>query len=170
MHRIASKRNYSSKIKVDHLVVGAGVVGLAVAAKLAGRGPTILIDKNKSFGYETSSRNSEVIHAGIYYPENSLKTKMCISGRKLLYDHCSAHNVPFKRVGKWIVANNESQEEDLEIIQARARSLGVETYFQTSKSCNAIEPLVRCKSALVSPETGIIDSHSFMQSLEVKCY
>lgn len=116
----------------------------------------------------TSARNSEVIHAGLYYPEDSLKTKLCIQGNKKLYDLLSRTDIPFKRIGKWIVAQNKEQHDYLNGLSAKATRLGIETYFIDQKESNRQEPHINSYSTLVSPSTGIIDSHSLMDYLEQK--
>ena len=151
---------------VDVVVIGAGVVGLAVARALAQRGREVLIlEAAESFGTETSSRNSEVIHAGIYYPQGSLKARMCVAGRRLLYDFCEQHGIPHRRCGKLIVATSEAQLPELETIQKAARANGVELEFLTRAQALALEPKLVCKGALHSPTTGIIDSHAYMLAL-----
>eukprot|EP00842_Homolaphlyctis_polyrhiza_P003789 jgi/Hompol1/4410/HPOL_003655-RA len=153
-------------ITVDHVVVGAGVVGLSIAERLSRHGTTLLLERWNSFGTETSSRNSEVIHNGIYYPDDSLKTKLCIRGRQLLYELCEQQGIPHRRVGKWIVAVSPEQATDLEKLHRKATGLGVPTLFLDQASARAAEPNVKADLVLVSPETGIIDSHSLMQYLE----
>ncbi len=149
------------------VVIGAGVIGLACARAMQQAGvETYFIERESHFGMGTSSRNSEVIHAGIYYPAGSLKARFCVEGRKLLYDYCRTHNVPHKNSGKVIVASNESQIAQLDAINAKARANGVNDLKRLSKSeINSMEPEVRAAAALFSPSTGIIDSHAFMQSL-----
>jgi L-2-hydroxyglutarate oxidase LhgO len=150
--------------RVDAVVVGAGVVGLAVARALAMRGrEVIILEAEDAFGTHTSSRNSEVIHAGIYYPKNSLKARSCVEGKALLYEYCVAHGVPHKRCGKLIVAADEAQIQELKAIQAKAHSNGVtDVVWFTQAQALALEPELRCVAALYSPSTGIIDSHALM--------
>jgi L-2-hydroxyglutarate oxidase LhgO len=151
---------------VDAVVIGAGVVGLAVARALALGGREVLIlEAADHFGTETSSRNSEVIHAGIYYPRGSLKALMCVSGRGLLYDFCEEYGVPYRRCGKLIVATSESQLTQLEHIQKAAQANGVSLEFFSRVQALALEPQLACEGALHSPLTGIIDSHSYMLAL-----
>jgi L-2-hydroxyglutarate oxidase LhgO len=151
---------------VDAVVIGAGVVGLAVARALALRGREVLIlEAAGSFGTETSSRNSEVIHAGIYYPKGSLKARMCVAGRSLLYDFCEQYGISHQRYGKLIVATSEAQLAELEKIQKAARANGVELEFLTRAQALALEPQLACEGALHSPTTGIIDSHAYMLAL-----
>ncbi|KAI8929200.1 FAD dependent oxidoreductase [Entophlyctis helioformis] len=150
-------------------VIGSGVVGLAVAQRLSASKPaaqTLLVDRWPHFGAETSSRNSEVIHAGIYYPDDSLKTRLCIRGRELLYTTCKQQRIPHSNVGKWIVAVSASQAEELERLHRKAAGLGVHTHFIAQSLASEMEPAVKAHSVLVSSTTGIIDSHAFMQYLE----
>jgi len=152
----------------DHCIIGAGVVGLAIAFKLSQRLPQakiLLIESHLQFGSETSSRNSEVIHAGIYYPENSLKAELCFKGSKLLYQFCQQYSVPYKRIGKLIIAHDESDIKQLEAIQSNAKKNNVTLNLINQTKCHALEPNVLAKAALVSPNTGIIDSHQYMQTL-----
>ncbi|KAJ3016781.1 hypothetical protein HKX48_003879 [Thoreauomyces humboldtii] len=156
--------------QVDHLVIGAGVVGLAIAERLSRRPSTttLLIDRNASFGMETSSRNSEVIHAGLYYPPDSLKTRLCIRGNRLMYGFCEENHVPCKRIGKWIVATQEDQVGVLRDMEDRARNLGVEVRMVDLERVKREEPNVIAKAVLESPSTGIVDSHALMACLEAK--
>jgi L-2-hydroxyglutarate oxidase LhgO len=150
--------------KVDAVVVGAGVVGLAVARALAMAGrEVVILEAEDAIGTHTSSRNSEVIHAGIYYPKGSLKARACVEGRQLLYEYCVAHGVPHKRAGKLIVATQASQIEELQKIQTRAHANGVsDVVWMTRAQALALEPEISCVAALYSPSTGIIDSHALM--------
>lgn len=153
-------------IDIDSIVVGAGVVGLAVARQLAQSGREVLIvESEKHFGTQTSARNSEVIHAGIYYEKDSLKARLCVRGKELLYAYCESRALPHKRCGKLIVATNPEQVKTLASIQTRARNNGVEDLLMLNASevCE-IEPQIVCEGALLSPSTGIIDSHSLMLS------
>jgi L-2-hydroxyglutarate oxidase LhgO len=151
---------------VDVVVIGAGVIGLAVARALASRGREVLIlEAADHFGTGISSRNSEVIHAGIYYPHGSLKARMCVSGRSLLYDFCEQYGVPYRRCGKLIVATSEAQLADLERLKAAAESNGVALEFFSRDRALSLEPQLACEGALYSPATGIIDSHSYMLCL-----
>lgn len=150
-------------------VIRAGVVGLAVARSLALRsgGSVIILERNRAVGMETSSRNSEVIHAGIYYGPGSLKTQLCIRGKNLLYDYCSQRHVPYKRIGKWIIAQNDAQRGMLEKIYALSRDvLNVPVNWVSEAEATASEPDVKATAgALESPTTGIIDSHVLMMRL-----
>ena len=149
---------------VDAVVVGAGVVGLAVARALAMSGrEVIVLEAEEAIGTHTSSRNSEVIHAGIYYPQGSLKARSCVAGRRLLYEYCESHGVPYRRCGKLIVATEEPQVRELEAIRAKAHANGVaDVDFIPREQALAWEPELHCVAALHSPSTGIIDSHSLM--------
>jgi L-2-hydroxyglutarate oxidase LhgO len=152
----------------DHCIIGAGVVGLAIAFKLSQKNPQakiLLIESHKQFGSETSSRNSEVIHAGIYYPGNSLKAELCFHGSKLLYQFCQQYSVPYKRIGKLIIARDEHEIKQLEAIQANAKKNNVTLNLINQQKCHELEPNVLAKAALESPNTGIIDSHQYMQTL-----
>jgi L-2-hydroxyglutarate oxidase LhgO len=153
--------------KVDAVVVGAGVVGLAVARALALAGrETIILEKEMTIGTGTSSRNSEVIHAGIYYPKGSLKARLCVAGRKALYAYCDARGVPYRRCGKLIVAIGEEQRGALERVLATARGNGVDDITPISREeAQALEPALACAGALLSPSTGILDSHAYMLAL-----
>ncbi len=153
--------------KFDCIVIGAGVVGLAVAKDLAIAGRSVLlIERHDSFGKETSSRNSEVIHGGMYYPVGSLKAVLCAEGRRLLYDFCSAYKVPFKKTGKIIVATDREEIPALEKLLQLGNANGVEGLRLIAKEeIKSFEPYVSGVAALYSPETGIIDSHRLMSSL-----
>jgi L-2-hydroxyglutarate oxidase LhgO len=153
---------------VDAVVVGSGVVGIAVARALARAGrEVIVLDAAEAIGTETSSRNSEVVHAGIYYPKDSLMARFCVAGRRMLYAYCDAHGVPFSRCGKLIVATSGEEDARLDGILARAQANGVEGMRRISASeAREMEPNLVCTSALLSPETGIVDSHSYMVALQ----
>jgi L-2-hydroxyglutarate oxidase LhgO len=153
---------------VDCVVVGAGVVGLAVARALALAGrEVIVVEAAEGIGTETSSRNSEVIHAGIYYPKGSLMARTCVAGRRLLYAYCAEHGVPHRNCGKLIVATNEAESGRLVEIKTRAEANGVEGMRLLSASeAQALEPNLQCTAALLSPATGIVDSHSYMLALQ----
>ncbi len=154
--------------EVDCVVVGAGVVGLAVARALALAGrEVILLEATEGIGTGTSSRNSEVIHAGIYYPANSLMARFCVAGRRALYAYCAAQGVPHINCGKLIVATNAQEDSLLAGIKQRAEANGVEGMrVLTAAEAIALEPNLTCTSALFSPTTGIIDSHAFMLALQ----
>jgi L-2-hydroxyglutarate oxidase LhgO len=153
----------------DITIIGAGVVGLAVAQELSSHFKGILLlEKNESQGQETSSRNSEVIHAGIYYPAGSLKASLCLEGKRLLYDACEKRGIPHRRIGKLIVATTPEEEESLWALQGKAEQNGVDDLLRLSdKVIRSLEPSVFALSGLLSPSTGIIDSHSLMRALLV---
>jgi len=150
--------------EVEAVVVGAGVIGLAAARALALAGhEVIVLEKAYTIGFETSSRNSEVIHGGLYYPKGSLKAVSCVEGRHRLYDYCRDHGVPHSRLGKLIVATEEAEIPGVERIEAAARANGVEDLEWLSASeAQRLEPELRCVRALLSPSTGIVDSHALM--------
>jgi L-2-hydroxyglutarate oxidase LhgO len=154
--------------QVDCVVIGAGVVGLAVARALALAGQEVIIlERNDLIGGETSSRNSEVIHAGIYYPAGSLKARLCVAGRERLYTYCESHGVGHRRIGKLIVASSAAQVADLQALQRKAAANGVDDLqWMEPPQARRLEPAVRCVAALLSPSTGIIDSHGLMLSLQ----
>jgi L-2-hydroxyglutarate oxidase LhgO len=153
---------------VDCLVVGAGVVGLAIARELARDGrEVVVLEAQDGIGQGVSSRNSEVIHAGIYYPHDSLKARFCVEGRRHLYDFCSAHGVPHRRCGKIIVAAGEEQRDQVLAIQARAAANGVDDLrLINRRDLVALEPEVSGVIGLHSPSTGIVDSHALMLALQ----
>jgi len=155
---------------MDHIevvVVGAGVVGLAIARELVLHGKSVLLlEKEQSFGMSTSSRNSEVIHAGIYYPKDSLKANLCVQGNRLLYSYAKERGVPFNNYGKLIVACTSAEQAALEQIWHRAQENGVPGLKRmTQSSIQQIEPELNALEGIYSPTTGIIDSHSYMLSL-----
>ena len=156
---------------IDCLVIGAGVVGLAVARELARSGREIVIaEAAEGIGTQTSARNSEVIHAGVYYPPGSLKARVCVAGRSKLYRYLQERGLPHKACGKLIVATSEAQKPALETIMARAQASGVDTLrWLSGAEAKAMEPEVRCEIALLSPETGVVDSHALMLSLLGEC-
>ena len=148
----------------DAVVVGAGVVGLAIARALALAGrEVVVLEAEDAIGTHTSSRNSEVIHAGIYYPKGSLKARACVEGKRLLYEYCGSHGVPFRNCGKLIVATDASQEKELLSIKAKAHANGVtDVDFVSRQKILEWEPALSCVAGLHSPSTGIIDSHALM--------
>ena len=150
--------------EVECIVVGAGVIGLAVARALALAGHEVLVlDRAWTIGFETSSRNSEVIHSGIYYPKDSLKATTCVEGRRRLYGYCREHGVAHARLGKIIVASDEAEIPALEKIAAAARANGVDDVERLDAAeARRLEPELHCVAALFSPSTGIIDSHGLM--------
>jgi len=151
----------------DVVVVGAGVVGLAVGRALALSGREVLIlERNAAIGEETSSRNSEVIHAGIYYPRGSLKAELCVRGRDALYRYCAEKGIPHRRIGKVIVAVSDEQRAELELLRLTAQANGVEDLEWLDRAgLHALEPEVSGVAALLSPSTGIVDSHALMLAL-----
>src|SRR5579872_3641495 len=152
---------------VECVVVGAGVVGLAIARRLAlARREVIVLESEGAIGTITSSRNSEVIHAGIYYPHDSLMARFCVRGRKMLYAYCAEHGVPLRNCGKLIVATSDAETAKLAAIRRHAELNGVDDLRMISAAeARALEPAVHCTAALLSPSTGIIDSHSYMLAL-----
>ena len=153
--------------RVDTVVVGAGVVGLAAARALALAGLEVLVlEKNEAIGMETSARNSEVIHAGIYYPTGSLKAALCVAGKKALYEYCQVRGVPHARLGKVIVASSEDQLPELGRIRAQGLANGAgELAVLDEAQVAGLEPEVRAVAAIHSETTGIIDSHAYMLAL-----
>ncbi len=146
-------------------VVGAGAVGLAVAARLAPRFPELVIlERRDRHGSETSSRNSEVIHAGIYYPTGSLKARLCVRGRQLLYELCQKRDVPCRRIGKLIVATAPSELAGLERLLALGLANGVELRMLSAEECRRLEPAVPALAGLLSPSTGIVSAHGLMDA------
>ncbi len=154
--------------QVDVVIAGAGVVGIAMARALAQAGREVLVlDAAEGIGTETSSRNSEVIHAGIYYPKDSLMARFCVEGRRMLYAFCAERGVPFNNCGKLIVATSADENEKLAGIQARAEANGVEGMrVLTAAEAIALEPNLACTGALFSPATGVVDSHAYMLALQ----
>src|SRR6266581_3406365 len=153
--------------KVECVVIGAGVIGLAVARQLAQAGrEVIVLEAAESIGTVTSSRNSEVIHAGIYYPAGSLMARMCVSGKQALYQYCGEHGIPHKNCGKLIVATTPGESEKLQSIRAHAEANGVlDMQTLSGEAARGLEPALNCDAALLSPSTGIIDSHAYMLAL-----
>jgi L-2-hydroxyglutarate oxidase LhgO len=149
---------------VEAVVVGAGVIGLAAARALALRGrEVIVLERAHTIGFETSSRNSEVIHGGLYYPRGSLKATACVEGRERLYAYCREHHVPHAQLGKLIVATSEDEIPGVGKIEAAARANGVTNLeWLSAGEAQRLEPELRCVAALLSPSTGIIDSHALM--------
>jgi len=152
---------------VDAVVIGAGVVGLAVARELALAGhETLILDREPQFGTGTSARNSEVIHAGIYYPPGSLKSELCVEGRHRLYRYCEERGVPHRRCGKLIFANSADQLSTLDGILLAAQGAGVDDLERLGEDkVRELEPALHCIEALLSPSTGIVDSHALMLAL-----
>ena len=154
--------------QVDCVVIGAGVVGLAVARALALQGREVMVlEAADAVGTGTSSRNSEVIHAGIYYPAGSLKARLCVQGKAMLYDYCEARGIGHRRCGKLIVATSEAEVPELAGIIAKAAANGVDDLvLLTREQARALEPQLECVAAIHSPSTGIVDSHALMLSLQ----
>ena len=154
--------------QVDAVVIGAGVVGLAVGRALAQRGlETVVLERANAIGTETSSRNSEVVHAGLYYPSGSLKARLCVRGREQLYAFCESHGVAFRRCGKLLVARGQAQRDKLARIEAQAQANGVSDVQRLSAAqARAMEPALVTDEALWSPSTGIVDSHALMLALQ----
>jgi L-2-hydroxyglutarate oxidase LhgO len=152
----------------DCVVVGAGVVGLAVGRNLAMAGrDVVVLEREAHIGMHTSSRNSEVIHAGLYYPTNSLKASLCVQGRRMLYDYSAEKRIPHSRIGKYIIAINAEDCGRLEKLRLQAEANGVVDLIYIERDEMAgLEPAVHCERALFSPSTGIIDSHAYMLSLQ----
>lgn len=152
----------------ETLVVGAGVVGLAAARRLALAGQAVVVlERNHRIGAEVSSRSSEVLHAGLYYAPGSLKARLCVAGRMALYRFAEESGVAVRRVGKILVAQNEREVAALDAIAATAHANGIDSLVRlTAAEARALEPELRCTAALLSPETGVIDCHGFLQALE----
>ncbi len=156
--------------KINILVIGAGVIGLAVARVLSKKhADIVLCEKEKSWGRHTSSRNSEVIHSGIYYPADSLKAKFCVAGNHLLYEYLNKYNIPYKNTGKLVVATGESEEAYLANLQINAVANGVtDTCLIGAEAVKAINPQIIASLALQVPSTGIMDTHKLMHSMAVQ--
>src|SRR5271165_2508969 len=152
---------------VEHLVIGAGVVGLAVARALARAGrEVVVVESEGAIGSGVSSRNIEVIHAGIYYPTGLAKTRLCVDGKAVLYDFCRDYAVPHKRCGKLVVAASEAEAGKLAALKAQAEANGVtDLVWLSGAEARALEPALAAEQALLSPSTGIVDSHAFMLAL-----
>ena len=151
---------------VEAVVIGAGVVGLAVGRALARSGlETVVLERANAIGTGTSSRNSEVIHAGIYYPAGSLKARLCVQGRTQLYAFCDSHGVSHRRCGKLVVASSPQQHAALQDTRKKAAANGVALSWLDADAALALEPALNCSAALLSPETGIVDSHGLMLAL-----
>ena len=155
-------------VDIECVVVGAGVVGLAVARALARTGrEVILVEAGEGIGVGISSRNSQVIHAGIYYPTGSLKAQLCVEGKQRLYAFCDEYGVDYRRLGKLIVATEDSQREALQALFERAQRNGVDDLqWLDAAQARQLEPAVSCVAALWSPSTGIVDSHALMLALQ----
>jgi len=153
--------------EIDVAIIGAGVIGLATAHEIAqGEKEVFVFEKNRTFGLETSSRNSEVIHAGIYYPEDSLKAKLCVEGKSLLYKLCDRHDIAYKKLGKIIVAASENETAQLENLYEQGRKNGVEDLTLLSQTeLKKLEPNVEARAGILSPSSGILDSHTLLKFL-----
>ncbi len=151
--------------EADITIIGAGVIGLAIAAEVANENREVfVVEKNETFGQETSSRNSQVVHAGIYYPEGTLKAKTCVEGNAILYQLCNKHGIDHKKLGKLIVAVDDGEIEQLEMLWQRAKRNGVEGLRMLSRQdVKQIEPNIRAVAALFSPSSGVIDAHAMMR-------
>jgi L-2-hydroxyglutarate oxidase LhgO len=151
--------------KADITVIGAGVVGLAIAAQVAGEGREVyVLEKNETFGLEISSRQSGVIHSGIYYPEDSLKAKMCVAGNRIIYGLCERYGIGYRRLGKLIVATNDEEAAELQTLLERGRRNGTEGLMILSRrEIKELEPNIEGIAAILSLSTGIIDSHGLMK-------
>ena len=154
--------------RIDCVVIGAGVVGLAVARSLAVRGrEVVVLESAHAIGTGTSSRNSEVVHAGIYYSPGSMKARWCVQGRSMLYEYCAQRGIAHRRCGKLVVATSEQQEPQLEQIAQLAARNGVHDLRRLDAvAARALEPQLHCVAALLSPSSGIVDSHALMLSLQ----
>ena len=154
-------------METDVVIIGAGVIGLSIAYKLTEKNyNVVLIEKNKNFGMETSSRNTEVIHAGIYYKKKSFKASFCKQGKKLLYEFCKKYNVPHKKIGKLFIAQNKDQIIQLNQLYARAVENGINDLIEIDKNkLKKIEPNINSCGAIFSPSSGIIDSYNYMEKL-----
>jgi L-2-hydroxyglutarate oxidase LhgO len=153
---------------IETVVIGAGAVGLAIARALALAGQEVVVlERHRKIGTETSSRNSEVIHAGLYYPPGSLRARLCVAGKELLYRFCVENGIAHKRCGKLLVATCEAQLAKLDLIAANAAQSGVDDLKRLDAAdARALEPELCCVAAYLSPSTGIIDSHGYMQALD----
>jgi L-2-hydroxyglutarate oxidase LhgO len=153
--------------EIDVAIIGAGVIGLATAREIAQSEKEVFVfEKNRTFGLETSSRNSEVIHAGIYYPENSLKAKLCVEGKNLLYKLCDKHNIAYKKCGKIIVAASKNETTQLEKLYEQGRKNGVNDLVLLSRTeVKKLEPNIEARAGLLSPSSGILDSYTLLKLL-----
>lgn len=155
----------------DVAIIGAGVVGLAIGARLSKSfNNVVIIEKNNKFGQETSSRNSEVVHSGVYYPKNSLKARLCVRGQKLLYDYCKQKNIPFRKTGKFIIAKNENEIDYLQNLLIQATQNGAIGSIISDSVLKSYEPNLEAVKALYFPESGVVDSYSLMKSLETEVF
>lgn len=150
------------------LVIGAGVIGLAVAREAARRGYDVIVaEAEGQIGTGTSSRNSEVIHAGIYYPRGSVRARHCVRGRRMLYDYCASHGIPHRKCGKLIVATRPAETAKIAMLLELGQANGVEGLrLMEGAEARRLEPALACVAAVLSPETGIVDSHRYMLALQ----
>ena len=154
--------------KFDVTIIGAGIVGLTIAAECKGKN-CLVVERHDSFGRETSSRNSEVVHAGIYYPTGFLKARFCVEGRHMIYDLCEKYNINYKKTGKIIVATNNEEDKDMERIYKQGLANGVEDLrIITRDEIKNMEPSIKAVSGIYSPSTGIVDTHGLMKYFELK--
>ncbi len=149
--------------EVGVTIIGAGVVGLAIAAELAGDKEVYVLEKNETFGQETSSHNSEVIHAGIYYPPGSLKAQLCVQGNRMLYDLCERYRIGYQKLGKLIVAAEDKEIEELERLFENGKKNGATLKLLSRQEIKRLEPCVNALAAIYSPSTGIVDSYELMR-------
>ncbi len=156
--------------QVDILIIGAGIIGLAVARELSREfEDVVLVETEETFGRHTSSRNSEVLHSGIYYPTDSLKARLCVNGIKEIYKYAKENNIPYKNCGKLIVANNDEELSILEELKCNGENNGIpDLQIINEVECKKLEPQIKAKYALKVPSTGIIDSHKLMQKMETE--
>ncbi len=155
----------------DVVVIGAGVVGLAIGTELSKEtSEVVVVERHKKFGQETSSRNSEVVHSGIYYPAGSLKALLCVEGQKLLYERCEKYDIPYRRCGKFIIAKNNEEIPYLKNLLKKASANGAKGKLLTSEEVKSYEPNIECIAGLYFPDSGIIDSHGLMKSFEAEIF
>lgn len=157
--------------QVDVIIIGAGVVGLAIAHRLSEsqRGEIVVLEQHPHFGEETSSRNSEVIHAGMYYPDDTLKARLCVRGNRLLYELCERYGIPHRAVGKLIVANTPAEVSNVENLWAQGQRNGVpQIEIIETDQIHHLEPKVNARLALYSPTTGLVDAHQLMRFYEAQ--
>ena len=161
------KRNTNINLDTDVLIIGAGVIGLSISYHFLKNGfKVILIDNEKNFGTINSSRNTETIHAGIYYKENSLKHLLCVRGKELIYNFCEKYNIKYKKCGKIFIANNDEEELSLNKIKDQGKRNGITDLIELDKKqILSIEPMLNAQAGLISPSSGILDSYDFMQKL-----
>lgn len=160
----APKHKTGAALNFDRLIIGGGVIGLAIAYKLSAHSSVLLLEQNTQFGQGTSSRNSEVIHAGLYYAPNSLKERLCVRGNRLLYEFCQTHQIAHRAIGKLIVAP-QTEHPKLMALAQTAKRLDIPLERLNRQQLNLLEPKVAGQEALFSSSTGIIDSHAYMQTL-----